>query len=50
MKIMTNIMLLWLLLIVSAAHKKELFDVTIATAAVSSDDKSHDLASHDISL
>ena len=47
---MTNIMLLWLLLIVSAAHKKELFDVTIATAAVSSDDnKLHNLASHDIS-
>ena len=47
---MTNIMLLWLLLIVLAAHKKELFDVTIATAAVSSDDsKSHNRASHNIS-
>ena len=46
---MTN-MLLWFLLIVSLAHKKELFDATIATAAVSSDDnKSHDHASHDIS-
>ena len=42
-------MLLWLLLIVSTAYKKEWFNVTIATAAVSSDDKLHDLASHDIS-
>lgn len=46
-----HILLSWLLLSVAAAHKKELFDATIATTAVSADDdnKSHDDdASHDL--